>query len=79
MSKFRNIEMPGTETIAFEEYHTIYMYSINIKEFMPASMRDEVNNDLFFSTMPRENFLVLMRSVKKKIKKYIREEFQFYW
>lgn len=79
MSKFRNIEMPGTETIAFEEYHTIYVYSINVKEFMPASMRDEVNNDLFFSTMPRESFLVLMRSVKKKIKKYIREEFQFYW
>lgn len=79
LSKFHNIEMPGSGSVAIEGYHTIYFYSINIKEFTPASMKDLVNNDLFFSTLPKDKLLVLMRSVKKKLKKYIREEYSFYW
>ncbi len=79
LNKFRDIEMPSVEDVAIERYYTIHVYSINMKEFVPASMRDEVNNDIFFSTMPRDKFLALLKASKKKIKKYIREEFQHYW
>ncbi len=79
VSKFRQIEMPGIETVAIESYYSIKFYSINIKEFMPAAMRDQVNNDIFFSTLPKDKFLILMRSAKKKIKKYVRDQLQFYW
>lgn len=71
--------MPGAGSVAIEGYHTIFLYSINLKEFMPASMKDLVNNDLFFSTLPKDKFMSLMRASKKKLKKYIREEYSFYW
>ncbi|MFC0772974.1 toxin-antitoxin system YwqK family antitoxin [Terrimonas alba] len=79
VSKFRDIEMPGVESVAIESYYTINLYSINMKEFMPVSIRDQVNNEMFFTTLPKEKFLILLKSAKKKIKKYAREAFQFYW
>ncbi len=79
LSKFHNIEMPGSGSVAIEGYHTIYLYSVNLKEFMPASMKELVNNDLFFSTLTKDMFMSLMRASKKKLKKYIREEYSFYW
>lgn len=79
MSKFKNMEMPGSETLAIEGYHTIYFYSINLKEYVPASMRSEVNDDLFFSTLPKESFVSLLQSKKKKIKRFFRDEFRFFW
>lgn len=79
MSKFKNIEMPGTENLAIEGYHDIYFYSINMKEYVPASIRNEVNYDLFFSTLPKESFVSLLQSKKKQIKRYFRDEFRFFW
>ncbi|MEO6720717.1 MAG: hypothetical protein ABIN67_10125 [Ferruginibacter sp.] len=79
LSKFHNIEMPGSESVAIEGYHTIYLYSVNLKEFMPASIKDLVTNDLFFSTLTKDMFMSLMRASKKKLKKYIREQYSFYW
>lgn len=79
VSKFSKIEMPGIEAVAIESYYTINLYSVNMKEFVPAAIRDQVNNEIFFSTLPKENFLILLKSIKKKMKKYIREEIQFYW
>lgn len=79
VSKFREIEMPGIEAVGIESYYSINLFSINVKEFMPASIRDQVNNDIFFTTLPKDKFLMLLKSSKKKIKKYVREQFQFYW
>jgi hypothetical protein len=79
VSKFSQIEMPGIESVAIESYYSINLYSINMKEFMPAAIRDQVNNEIFFSTLPKDKFLMLLKAIKKKIKKYIREELQFYW
>ena len=79
VSKFHQLEMQSIESVAIETYYTINLYSINMKEFVPASIRDQVNNELFFSTLPKEKFLILLKSIKKKFKKYIREEIQFYW
>jgi hypothetical protein len=79
LSKFHNIQMPGMGSVAIEGYHTIYLYTINLKEFMPAPMKDFVNNDLFFSTLTKDKFISLMRASKKKLKKYIREEYSYYW
>lgn len=79
VSKFSQLEMQSIESVAIETYYTINLYSINMKEFVPAAVRDQVNNELFFTTLPKENFLILLKSIKKKMKKYIREEIQFYW
>lgn len=79
VSKFSKIEMPGTETVAIESYYTIYLYSINMKEYVPSFLKSSVNNDIFFSTLPKDKFIVLLQTQKKKIKKYIREEYSFYW
>jgi antitoxin component YwqK of YwqJK toxin-antitoxin module len=79
LGKFHNIQMPGMGSVAIEGYHTIYLYSLNMKEFMPANLKDQVNNELFFSTLTKDMFLSLLRASKKKIKKYIREEYSYYW
>jgi antitoxin component YwqK of YwqJK toxin-antitoxin module len=79
VSKFSKIEMPGVEMVAIERYYRINVFSINIKEFVPVSLRDKVNNDIFFSTLPKEKFSLLLQAAKKKIKRYVREELQFYW
>lgn len=79
VSKFSHIEMPGTEEVAIESYYTIYLYSINMKEYMPAFLRDAVNNEIFFTTLTKDKLIVLLQSKKKKIKRYIREEYNFYW
>lgn len=79
MSKFKNIEMPGTENLAVEGYHDIYFYSFNMKEYVPASMRSQVTDDLFFSTLPKESFVSLLQSKKKQIKRYLRDEYRFFW
>jgi len=50
-----------------------------MKEYMPAAIRDKVGTDIFFSTMQKEKFLALLKENKKKIKKYVREEYQYYW
>jgi hypothetical protein len=78
-SKFREIEMPTVENVAFEGYHNIYIYTLNMKEFVPAAIRDQVNNDIFFTTLTKDQLSTLLRSKKKEIKKYIREEFIYYW
>lgn len=79
LSKFHNIQMPGMGSVAIEGYHTIYLYSVNMKEFVPASMKDMVNNELFFSTLTKDKFVSLLKASKKKLKKYIREEYSYYW
>ncbi len=79
VSKFHKIEMPGIESVAIESYYKINLYSIDMKEFMPVAIRDQVNNEIFFSTLPKEKLLILLKAARKKIKKYIREELQFYW
>jgi len=79
MNKFHNIDMPGTESMAMEGFHTINFFSINMKEFMPASLRDQVNNDLFFTTISKEKFVALLRADKRKIKRYIRGFYNYYW
>lgn len=79
LSKFHNIQMPGMGSIAIEGYHTIYLYSVNMKEFMPTELKDQVNNDLFFSTLKKELFVSLLKASKKVLKKYIREAYSYYW
>jgi hypothetical protein len=79
VSKFHKIEMPGIESVAIESYYKINMYTINMKEYMPVAIRNQVNNEIFFTTLPKEKFLMLLKAAKKKIKKYVREEFQYYW
>jgi len=79
LEKFRDIEMPEIESVAIEKYYTIYLYSIDMKEYMPASIRDKVGTEIFFSTLQKEKFLALLKENKKKIKKYVREEYQYYW
>jgi antitoxin component YwqK of YwqJK toxin-antitoxin module len=79
MSKFKNIEMPIVESVAFESYHTIYLYSINVKDFVPISIRHEVDKELFFSTLKRDAFKAILESRKKQIKKFIRSQFTYYW
>lgn len=78
-SKFREIEMPVVENVAFEGYHNINIFSVNMKEFVPANLKNQVNNDLFFTTLTKEQFTSILRAKKKEIKKYIREEFIYYW
>lgn len=79
LSKFKEIEMPVVENVAFEGYHNIHLFSLNMKEYVPALIRDQVNNDLFFTTLTKDQFSTILRSKKKEIKKYIREEFIYYW
>lgn len=79
MGKFRNIEMPGDSSIAYEGYHKIYFYSLNMKEYVPVEIRDDVGRELFFTTIPRDKYLLILKANKRRIKKYIREEFRHYW
>ncbi|MEO6357582.1 MAG: hypothetical protein ABIU77_17875 [Ferruginibacter sp.] len=79
LGKFHNIQMPGMGSVAIEGYHTIYLYSLNMKEFMPANLKDQVNNELFFSTLTKDMFLSLLRASKKQLKQYIREVYAYYW
>jgi hypothetical protein len=79
VSKFSKIEMPGTESVVIERYYRINLFSVNMKEYVPAFIRSQVNNELFFTTLPKENFLLLLKTLKKGLKKFIREEVQFYW
>lgn len=79
MNKFHNIDMPGTESMAMEGFHTINFFSINMKEFMPERLKDQVNNELFFTTISKEKFLALLKADKRKIKRYIRGAYSYYW
>ena len=79
VSKFSRLEMESINSVSIKTHYTINLYSVNMKEFVPASVRDEVNNELFFSTLPKEKFLILLNSMKKKLKRNIREKIQFYW
>ena len=72
MEKFTNIDMPGTAEIAIESYHTIYFYSIEIKDYFPASLRDSVDRDFFITATPKEQMIALLNAQKKTIRKYIR-------
>jgi antitoxin component YwqK of YwqJK toxin-antitoxin module len=77
MEKFTNIDMPGTSEVAIESYHTIYFYTINIKDYFPASMRGYVDKDFFITTIPKNQMIALMNAQKKNIKKYIRKLLMF--
>jgi hypothetical protein len=79
ISKFKEIEMPTVESVAFESYHTINFYSIEVKDYVPASIRDEVGTELFFSTLTRDAFVALLETNKKQIKKFVRSQFNYYW
>lgn len=71
ISKFRDIEMPGTRSIAIEGYHDIYMYNIDMSVFYPAGMRQYYNQELFFSIIPKQKMLTMLNADKKNIKKII--------
>lgn len=79
MNKFRNIQMPGTNDVAIEGYHTIYFYAVNMKQFMPVEIRQFVGMDLFFSPLKKEQFITVMQGRKREMKKYIRDEFRNFW
>lgn len=79
MSKFKNFEMPMTESIGYEQYHTIYFYSVDMKPYVPAAMRNYVDRELFFTMLPKDKYLVFLEANKKKIKRAIRSEFMRYW
>lgn len=79
VSKFKEIEMPTVESVAFESYHTINFYSIEMKDYVPVSIRDEVGTELFFSTLTKDAFVALLETNKKQIKKFVRSQFNYYW
>jgi antitoxin component YwqK of YwqJK toxin-antitoxin module len=79
MNKFVNIKMPVTDAVEIEGYHKIYFYSINIKEFFPANIREYVGKELFFTPLKKEAFLNLLKANKKAFKKYIRNEYLNFW
>ena len=79
MKKFKNIDMPGTEAIAVEEYHKIYFYTINMGRFMPGGLKAYAKQEIFFAPIKREQFLSILNAKKKQIKKYLREDFLHYW
>ena len=80
MSKFKNIEMPGDSLMAIEGYHTIYFYSVDIRSCLPYSVRLYApEKEFFFSTIPKDKYLVWLKANQKQIKKYIRKEFLHYW
>lgn len=78
IEKFKNIDMPAADGVAFEGYHQIYFYSINLKDYFPASVRGFMDDDFLFSGMSKEKTLQLMQSEKKKLKKYLRHSFVRY-
>jgi hypothetical protein len=79
MSKFKNFEMPMSETIGYEQYHTIYFFSLDMKPYVPAAIRAYINKELFFTMVPKDKYIVYLDANKKKIKKAIRSEFLHYW
>lgn len=79
MSKFKNFEMPMTESIGYEQYHTIYFYSVDMKPYMPASLKDYVGKELFFSMLPKDKYIAFLDANKKKFKRAIRREFTRYF
>ncbi len=79
MSKFKNFEMPMTESIGYEQYHTIYFYSIDMKPYVPAAIKNYVGRELFFTMLPKDKYLVFLEANKKKIKRAIRSEYMRYW
>lgn len=79
MSKYKNIEMPMDGTIGFEGYHTIYFFSLDIRKYMPVSLRQYAGMELFFTMMPKNKYEMILEANKKKIKKAMRSEMMFYW
>jgi antitoxin component YwqK of YwqJK toxin-antitoxin module len=73
MEKFTNIDMPGTADVALESYHTIYFYTVDIKDYFPAEMRNYVDRDFFITALPKAQMVALMNAQKKTIKRYIRK------
>jgi antitoxin component YwqK of YwqJK toxin-antitoxin module len=73
MEKFMNIDMPGTADVALESYHTIYFYTVDIKDYFPAEMRNYVDRDFFITALPKDQMVTLMNAQKKTIRKYIRK------
>lgn len=73
ISKFTNIEMPGTATIAIEGYHHIYMYNIDISVYFPINAQRYVGQELFFSPLTKKQMLASLNEHKKDIKKYLRK------
>ena len=73
MGKFTNIDMPGIDGVALESYHTIYFYTIDIKDYFPAAMRNYVDKDFFIAAIPKSQMIELMNAQKKNIRKYIRK------
>jgi hypothetical protein len=78
MSKFRNIDMPTYDKIGYEGYHNIYFYTIDIREFAPASLKKEVGRELIFTLLPKDKYYALLKANKRNIKRYLRSEFLYY-
>lgn len=76
MRKFRNIEMPGTDRVAIEGYHTIYLYTMDLTEFLPAEYRRHIDRGMFILPFKKDQFIQNLKSNKKDIKNILRE---LYW
>lgn len=72
MSKFRGIEMPSSQSIEVEAYHSIYFYTVDLRPYYPSYARDEAARIVLFSQIPRKQFMESMEANKKKLKKLIR-------
>lgn len=75
MKKFQNIDMPSHESIAWEAYHSIYIYSIDITPYFPAEIKITAGNELFITALPKEKMIALLEASKKTIKKFVRKNY----
>ncbi len=78
MGKFRGINMPGTDGIVLEGYHTINIYVLDVTEYLPFALRGPVNREIFFTPLPKEKMKAALDANRKNIKKYLREAYYYF-
>ena len=66
------------ETIGYEQFHTIYFFSIDMKPYVPAALRQYTGKELFFTMLPKDKYIIWLDANKKKIKNAIRSEYLHY-
>ncbi len=79
LSKFKYIEMPGDQKVGVETNYTIYCYSIDLEEIMPANNNVYRTKELVFSFIPRAKMEKFVHENKDELKKLNKQRMNYYY
>lgn len=73
LPKFKNIELPGDNSVGMEQYFTIYCYTVDMQEIIPGLSNNMHVWQFMVSYTPKDKFEKYLHDNKKDLKKAIRK------